>query len=286
MTAETVTVLVVGTGTMGAGIGQVAAMAGDHVFLHDAVPGAAIRAKERIAESLARAAERGRLDAATIPAVLGRLCPVESFAAARDVSIVIEAVKEDVDVKRAVFARLDAAFTSSTLLWTNTSMIPITTIAEGLRHPERVAGTHFFNPAPRMPLVELIAGQQTSAETMSRVEETVTRWGKTPVRAPETPGFIVNRILDAIKRESLALLDEGVAAADIDLGVRLGLNFPMGPFELMDLIGLNTTLDCMIAQARGMGRPAKFSPKIEELVEQGHWGRKTGRGFYTYPSSP
>jgi 3-hydroxybutyryl-CoA dehydrogenase len=139
---------------------------------------------------------------------------------------------------------------------------------------------------PRMPLVEVIAGRLTDADTIRIAVETVTRWGKTPVRAPDTPGFIVNRILDAIKRESLALLDEGVPPAEIDRAVRLGLNFPMGPFELMDLIGLNTTLDCMAAQAKGMGRPAKFSPKIEELVAQRHWGRKTGRGFYTYPPNP
>jgi len=286
MNVDAFSVLVVGTGTMGAGIGQVAAMAGDQVFLYDAAPGAANRAKERTAESLARAAAKGHVDTASIPATLDRLRPVESLAAAGEVSVVIEAVKEDLAVKRSVFADLDAAFAESTLLWTNTSMIAVTQIAEGLRYPGRVCGTHFFNPAPRMPLVEVIAGRLTAAETIHCAEETVRRWGKTPVRAPDTPGFIVNRILDAIKREALALLDEGVPAADIDLGVRLGLNFPMGPFELMDLIGLNTTLDCMIAQAKGMGRPAKFSPQIEELVAQGHWGRKTGRGFYDYPSSP
>jgi len=286
MNADAFSVLVVGAGTMGAGIGQVAAMAGDRVFLFDVAPGAAGRSKERIAGSLARAAAKGHVETTSIPATLARLCPVESFAAAGEVSVVIEAVKEDLAVKRAVFAELDAAFAESTLLWTNTSMIAITSIAEGLRYPGRVAGTHFFNPVPRMPLVEIIAGRLTAADTILRAEETVTRWGKTPVRAPDTPGFIVNRILDAIKRESLALLDEGVPAAEIDRGVRLGLNFPMGPFELMDLIGLNTTLDCMIAQAKGMGRPAKFSPKIEELVAQRHWGRKTGRGFYNYPSNP
>jgi len=286
MSAGPLSLLVVGTGTMGAGIAQIAATAGDHVYLFDAAPGAAARAKERIAAALTRAAAKGHVDAASIPATLNRLEPIDALAGAGGVNVVIEAVKEELAVKRAVFAELDATFPATTLLWSNTSMIAITSIAEGLRFPGRVAGTHFFNPVPRMPLVEIIAGRMTDSDTIAVAVATVTRWGKTPVRAPDTPGFIVNRILDAIKRESLALLDEGVPAADIDRGVRLGLNFPMGPFELMDLIGLNTTLDCMIAQAKGMGRPAMFSPKIQDLVAQGHWGRKTGRGFYTYPSPP
>jgi len=282
MSRKISTVLVVGTGTMGTGIAQVAATAGDTVFLYDAAAGASTRSKERIADSMTRAAAKGHLDAATIAPTLGRLHPVETLAAAGAVDAVIEAVKEDLEVKRAVFAGLEAQFGPETLLWSNTSMILITLIAERLQHPERVAGTHFFNPVPRMKLVEVIAGRRTAPETVRLAEETVTRWGKTVVRAPDSPGFIVNRILDVIKRESLALLDEGVPADQIDQGVRLGLNFPMGPFELMDLIGLNNTLDAMRAQAAAMGRPTTFSPKIEDLVAQGHWGRKTGRGFYGY----
>jgi 3-hydroxybutyryl-CoA dehydrogenase len=276
------TLLVVGTGTMGAGIAQIAAAAGDTVLLFDGAPGVAARAKARIGASMTRAAAKGHLDAASIPLTLERLRPVEALSAAGPIDAAIEAVKEDLAVKQGVFAELEAAFPPATLLWTNTSMISIARIAEKLRHPERVAGVHFFNPVPRMKLVEVIAGERTAPGTVDVAVQTVTRWGKTPVRAPDSPGFIVNRILDAIKRESLALLDEGVPADQIDQGVRLGLNFPMGPFELMDLIGLNNTLDAMKVQAEAVGRSTTFSPRIEKLVAQGHWGRKTGHGFYKY----
>jgi len=281
--AVTGPVLVVGTGTMGAGIAQVAAQAGHRVFLFDQAPGAAERAKARIADSMERAKAKGYVTAELIATTLTNLEPAASLAeAAAEADVVVEAVKEDLDIKRAVFAQLESLTRPTTYLWTNTSMIAITRIADGLKHPERVVGTHFFNPVPRMKLVEVIAGKRTSASAAAIAAATVARWGKTPVQAPDTPGFLVNRVLDAIKREALALLEEGSTPEQVDTAVRLGLNFPMGPFELMDLVGLDTTYDCLLNQASAMGRPATFGQKLPGLVRDGKHGRKTGSGFYQY----
>lgn len=274
--------LVVGTGTMGGGIGQVAAAAGCTVCFYDRAEGAAKGTVQRIEGSLQRAQAKGYVTAEDAQRTLANLHPVDALDVAGEVDAVVEAVKEDLAIKRQVFAHLETLVSPETALWTNTSMIAITRIAEGLQHPERVVGTHFFNPVPRMKLVEVIAGERTSEEAVRLAEATVTRWGKTPVRAPDTPGFIVNRVLDAIKREALQLMEEGTPADQVDTAVRLGLNFPMGPFELMDLVGLETTLDCLKNQAEAMGRPQQFGSKLPVLVEQGKLGRKTGEGFYSY----
>lgn len=275
--------LVVGAGTMGAAIAQVAAMAGWHVWLHDKADGAAGAALQRIAASMERAETKGYLSAEDRSRTLGNLHPSPTLDPAAESTAVIEAVKEDLEIKRGVFRALDAIAPASVFLWTNTSMLSVTAIAGGLQHPGRVAGTHFFNPVPRMKLVEIIAGKETSEDTLRAAEEAVRQWGKTPVRAPDSPGFLVNRILDAIKREALDLLDEGVEPERVDAAVRLGLNFPMGPFELMDLVGLDTTLDCLLAQARAMGRQQETGRGLKRLVEAGKLGRKTGEGFHSYP---
>lgn len=282
MKDDSLTVLVVGAGTMGGGIAQVAAAAGDRVLIYDAQPGAAEQARERSAASLERAQAKGYVTNEDIERTLGNMHPVTALEEGAAADVVVEAVKEDLDIKRQVFAALEEVVSETCGLWTNTSMILISRIMEKLRHPERAAGTHFFNPVPRMKLVEVIAGERTSEEAVQFAMKTVGRWGKTAVRAPDSPGFIVNRILDVIKREALSLLDEGVPPDQVDTAVRLGLNFPMGPFELMDLVGLNTTLDCLIAQAKGMNRPAEFGPHLPKLVEEKNWGRKTGQGFYSY----
>lgn len=275
-------ILVVGTGTMGGGIAQVAAQAGCMVKLYDQSPDAASAARQRIADSLKRAADKGYVDAATVPDTLARLTPVDALDSVGDVDAVIEAVKEDLDVKRAVFAALEAVVPSDAALWSNTSTIPITRIAEGLKYPRRVAGTHFFNPVPRMRLVEVIAGAQTDEAVVALAERTMLAWGKTPVRAPDTPGFIVNRIFDAIKREALQLLEEGAPVDQVDTAVKLGLNFPMGPFEVMDLVGLDTTYHCLQKQAEAMGRSQAFGTHLPNLVRQRKLGRKTGEGFYQH----
>ncbi len=276
------TLMVVGTGTMGSGIAQIAANAGCKVYLYDQADGVAVKARTRVGESLQRALAKGYVSEEDIERTLGNLHPTDTLDDASRVDAVIEAVKEDLVIKQAVFAKLESIVSADTHLWSNTSMISITRIAEGLKHPERVAGTHFFNPVPRMELVEVIAGARSSEETVAVAIETAKSWGKTPVRAPDTPGFLTNRILDAIKREALALLDEGAEPEAVDTAVRLGLNFPMGPFQLMDLVGLDTALDCLVAQAKGMNRSTAFSPKLVEKVKAHNLGRKTGQGFYEY----
>lgn len=279
-------VFVVGSGTMGAGIAQVAAAAGEQVSLFDKAPDAASRAKERIASSLQRASAKGYVTPESAEQTLENLHVARSLEEAASATIVVEAVKEEAAIKQTVFLALEKIISSKAAIWTNTSMISIGQLAEPLANPDRFCGAHFFNPVPRMKLVELIAGPRTAPSTIDAARETVVRWGKTPVLAPDSPGFLVNRILDAIKREALDLLDQGVPADQVDTAVRLGLNFPMGPLELMDLIGLDTTLDCMINQARAMGRPTEFSPKITSLVKAGKTGRKAGEGFYRYDQTP
>lgn len=283
MSKKIESLLVIGTGTMGAGIAQVAAAAGCEVSLYDTALDAAENARARIAASLARAKEKGYVEAADMEDTLARLHPVGTLKSSREAGAVIEAVREDLQVKQEVFLQLENIVPPDTLLWTNTSMISITRIADPLRHPERVAGTHFFNPVPRMKLVEIIGGRRTDARTLEAAESAVRAWGKTPVRAPDTPGFIVNRLLDALLREALSLHEEGVEGRAIDEAVRLGLNFPMGPLELMDLVGLDTTRDCLVAQADGMGRELKCGESLLRLVKDGRLGRKSGRGFFDYP---
>jgi len=282
MNEKICTLLVIGTGTMGRGIAQTAATAGTEVRLYDAEPGVADGCKEAIAGALARAEAKGFLGTDSIPQILDRLTPASSLDACSEVDVVLEAVREDLETKRAVFGEVEQIAGPETYLWTNTSMLSISEIAALLRRPERVVGTHFFNPVPRMKLVEIIAGVKTSPQALAVAERTVTAWGKVIVRAPDSPGFIVNRVLDAIKREALALMSEGVPTEQIDTGVRLGLNFPMGPFELMDLVGLDTALACLETQAARMGRDKDVAPQVKQLVREGNLGRKSGKGFYSY----
>ncbi len=267
---------------MGGGIAQVAAAVGATVFLYDLVPGAAVKARQRIEDSLRRAETKGYVTATVRERTLKGLRPIECMDEARGVAVVVEAVREELSVKQAVFQELEKKTQPETSLWTNTSMISITEIARPMRHPERLVGVHFFNPVPRMELVEIIAGERTSEATLVTAEASVRHWGKTPVRAPDRPGFIVNRLLDALLREALALHEEGVSHMEIDTAVRLGLNFPMGPMELMDLVGLDTIQDCLKSQAAGMKRPVDCGTDLPRLVAEGKFGKKSGEGFYTY----
>ena len=276
--------MVIGTGTMGAGIAQVAALAGCTVHLNDRNPAAVSAAISRISSSLEKSVAGNFLTREEAEAARARLHPAGDLAPAAGCFAIIEAVKEDPSVKAEVFRQIEAAAEPEAWILTNTSMLSISDLARALNCPARFCGLHFFNPVRRMKLVEIIPGRLTDPAVTRGVTDLARRLGKEPVLAPDSPGFIVNRVFDAIKRESLHLLEEGVAPAEIDRALKLGLSFPMGPFELMDLIGLDTTYDCLMNQARQMGRPENFGPVLPALVASGKTGRKAGEGFFTYPT--
>ncbi|HSL98035.1 MAG TPA: 3-hydroxyacyl-CoA dehydrogenase NAD-binding domain-containing protein [Candidatus Deferrimicrobiaceae bacterium] len=281
---------VIGAGTMGAGIAQVALEAGWEVRLHDVTPGAVERARERIRDGLARRAARAVPDPARHDEVVaGQLANLEVAAtapeAAAEAALVIEAVIEDLDAKRALFAELDAVTDAGTILATNTSALSVTKIADGARFAaERVLGLHFFNPAPLLALVEVVAATRTADWAVERAAAFVEGWGKTPIRCADSPGFIVNRVNRPFTLEALRLLHAGVGTVEaIDAAV-VEAGFPMGPFALMDLIGLDVNLAAARSLFEAFGRPPRLrpSPVQEELVASGRLGRKTGEGFYRY----
>jgi 3-hydroxybutyryl-CoA dehydrogenase len=286
---ERAIVAVIGAGTMGAGIAQVALEGGWRVALHDAAPGATERARERIRDGLARRAAKSGIDADTldewVDGRLGLLGTSQSPAeAAGDAHLVIEAVVEELEAKRRLFVELADAAGEDTLLATNTSALSVTDIAAAAFRPERVVGLHFFNPAPVLPLVEVVAGRRSAAWAVARASGIVEGWGKTPIRVADSPGFIVNRVNRPYTLEPLRLLRSGAGSIESIDAALTGAGFPMGPFALMDLIGIDVNL----AAARGLfdasGRPPRFrpSPIQEELVAAGRLGRKTGEGFYRY----
>ena len=273
---------VVGAGTMGAGIAQVAAAAGHAVRLFDVREAAAQSAIDGIATGLAGQVEKGRLAAADRDATLARLSAVSSLAELRDAGLVIEVIVEDLPAKQALMRELESLVPESAVLATNTSSISITAIAKGLRHPQRVVGMHFFNPVPAMKLVEVVSGAETSRAVAAAVFELAARWGKTPVHARSTPGFIVNRIARPYYAEALALLQEQAATpADIDAVAR-SAGFRMGPCELMDLIGhdVNFAVTQSVFDANFGDR--RYAPSIvqKDLLDGGRLGRKSGKGFY------
>jgi 3-hydroxybutyryl-CoA dehydrogenase len=280
---------VVGAGIMGSGIAQVGLEAGDEILLHD-VDGSAIdRATDRIRDGLARRAAKLDLDPDTIDDwVDGRLARLRGSTTLDQVGaesdVVIEAALESLDLKRTIFGTLDAASPPRTILASNTSALSIGAIAEATSRPGRVVGLHFFNPAPLMALVEVVAGPATEPAVVDRSVALVERWGKTAVRSADAPGFIVNRVNRPFTIEALRILEAGEASVDqIDTAIRDG-GFPMGPFELMDLAGLDVNLAAATGIWEGLGRPERLrpSPIQEELVAEGRLGRKTGQGFYRY----
>jgi len=286
MNLETVGVL--GAGQMGAGIAQVAAAAGHDVLMADVALEVVQKARAGMAQRLAGAVEKGKMDRATADGILGRVRPVASVADFRNVGIAIEAVAEKVELKLKLFRELDAAAPPDAILASNTSSISITLIAAATRRPARVIGMHFMNPVPVMKLVELIRGLQTSDATYTAVKTLAEKWDKTTTTAKDYPGFIVNRLLFPFLNEACDALMSGVGGVeDIDTSIKLGLNHPMGPFRLADLIGLDTVLAIARVLHEGLGE-AKYrpSPLLVKYVEAGWLGRKTGRGFYQYESGP
>jgi 3-hydroxybutyryl-CoA dehydrogenase len=275
---------VVGAGQMGAGIAQVAAQAGIEVMLADATPELARRGHEKIAGALGKLVEKGKVSAGDRAALLARIRPVERLEDCARAQILIEAVVESEAAKREIFERADAILPPESLLASNTSSISITRLAAATRRPEKFVGMHFMNPPPVMQLVEIIRGLQTAEATYRTALDLAKRLGKTTVTAKDRPGFVVNRILIPLLNEACFALEEGLASAeDIDTGVRLGLNHPMGPLTLADFVGLDTLLAIAEVLHRELGddkyRPA---PILRQYVAAGWLGRKAGRGFYDY----
>jgi 3-hydroxybutyryl-CoA dehydrogenase len=271
-------VLVVGAGQMGGGIAQVVAASGRRVSLHDAAPGATERGLQTMRKSLERLAEKGGADP---DEVLSRVEPADDLVAA---DLMIEAVVEDFDVKADVFRRADETLPEGALLASNTSSIPITSLAAVTSRPECVVGMHFFNPVPVLKLVEVVRGLETSDETAAAIVALAEDLGKTPAEARDLPGFVSNRILMPFVNEAAYALLEGVAEPEaIDTIAKLGFAHPMGPLALADLIGLDTCVAIMEVLHEGLGDP-KYAPcpLLRQYVQAGRLGRKSGRGFYDY----
>ncbi|GHG59012.1 3-hydroxyacyl-CoA dehydrogenase [Streptomyces griseocarneus] len=279
------TVSVVGTGTMGQGIAQVALLAGHPVRLYDAAPGRAAEAGRGIAARLDRLVDKGRLDAARRDAALERLRPAEDPAELADSALVIEAILEQLDAKQKLFVRLESVVGDDCLLATNTSSLSVTAVGGALRLPGRLVGLHFFNPAPLLPLVEVVRGHATDRAAADRARATVAAWGKTPVSCADTPGFIVNRIARPFYAEAFRVHEEGAAdPATIDAVLRESGGFAMGPFELTDLIGQDVNNAVTRSVHEAFFHDPKFRPSLaqQRLVEAGLLGRKSGRGWFDH----
>ena len=271
-------VLVVGAGQMGAGIAQVVGASGRRVSLHDALPGATDRALEAMRKSLGKLEEKG---GAPAEEVLARIEVVEGLLPA---DLMIEAVVEDAEVKEEIFRRADAELPPESVLASNTSSIPIGSLAAASRRPDKVIGMHFFNPVPVLKLVEIIRGRDTSDETAEAITALARELGKTPALANDFPGFVSNRILMPFINEAVWALHDGVAEAEsIDTIAKLGFAHPLGPLALADLIGLDTCVAIMGVLQEGLGDDRYAPcPLLQELVGAGKLGRKSGSGFYEY----
>jgi 3-hydroxybutyryl-CoA dehydrogenase len=283
--ATSVPIAVVGAGTMGTGIAQVAAAAGHRVLLYDGVPGAVEAALARVKAALERAENRGRISADQRTSTFARISACRDLDALAPAGLVIEAIVEDLAAKRKLLETLEVLLGPDAILASNTSSLSITALAAGLQHQGRVVGMHFFNPAPRMALVEVVRGLASDPEAVATVMATAEAWGKTAVEVRSTPGFIVNRVARPFYGEALRALAEGAAdVATIDAVMRDAGGFRMGPFELMDLIGLDVNLAVSRQVHEAYHHDPRYTPSLiqRELVEAGRHGRKAGGGFYDH----
>jgi 3-hydroxybutyryl-CoA dehydrogenase len=277
-------IAVVGAGTMGSGIAQVSATSGFHTTLIDISAEALARARQSIQQSVEKLFSKGKLDETARQNALEGMVSGTDLALAADADLIVEAATENKPLKLKVFAELDAQAKPSALLASNTSSISITSLAAATNRPSQVIGMHFMNPVPIMPLVELIRGLDTSAETVAVALEVCRAMGKTALEANDSPGFIANRILMPMINEAIFCLMEGVGTAEaIDGVMKLGMNHPMGPLALADFIGLDVCLAILEVLHSELGEDKyRPCPLLRKMVAAGHYGRKTGRGFYTY----
>lgn len=275
---------VVGAGQMGAGIAQVAAAAGYDVLLSDVKQEFVDRGMATIEKSLAKFVEKGRLSAEDRDATLGRIQTTTELSKFTDRDLVVEAIVEKVEVKTEVFRQLDEVVPEHAILASNTSSIPITELAAATGRPDRFIGMHFMNPVPLMTLVEMIRGEDTSDATADAVRGAAEKMGKTVAEVNDFPGFVSNRVLLPMINEAIYCVYEGVGEPEaIDTVMKLGMNHPMGPLALADLIGLDTCLSILQVLHEGLGDPKyRPCPLLRRKVQAGHLGRKSGRGFYTY----
>jgi 3-hydroxybutyryl-CoA dehydrogenase len=278
-------ICVVGAGLMGAGIAQVAAQSGFNVNLNDVEDRFIQNGVNTIQKNLKRLTDKGKMDASEAEAVRSRIKPILSLAdAAKDVDVFIEAIIEKMDLKKKFYKELEAVAPDAAIFATNTSGLSITEIASVTKRPERFVGMHFFNPVPMMQLVEVIRGIATSDETVGIIKGLASKMGKTAIEVQEGPGFVVNRILVPMLCEAIFVLQEGLAsAAEIDEGMKLGANHPMGPLALCDLVGLDTLLSVQQHLYEEFADP-KYRPPglLRKMVRAGHLGRKSGKGFFDY----
>lgn len=276
---------IIGAGTMGSGIAQVAAVAGYGVILYDIDAPVLDRSMKQIENNLTKAIEKNKLTAAEKETALAKIKTSVDFSQLKNSTTVIEAAAERLDIKQGIFQRLDDLLPHESIIATNTSSLSVTVLGAATRRPDRVIGMHFFNPAHIMKLVEIIKGIETSHTTISRITSLAKEFGKTPVLASDTPGFIVNRIARPFYGEALRLLGEGVASADeIDRIVKKSGGFKMGPFELMDLIGIDINFSVSKSVYEQFFHEPRYRPHPiqQQMVDANLLGRKTGKGFYEY----
>lgn len=276
---------VLGSGSMGTGIAQVAATAGHEVYLCDKNPEALNKASQFLQKILNRLVEKGRLDDPEAKAIFGRIYLVENMSAYQEADLVIEAIVENLEIKKAVFQQIENIVSKDCILATNTSSLSVAAIAAACEQPERVIGIHFFNPAPLMKLVEIIPAVQTSTETIEKATDWIESWGKLVVKAKDTPGFIVNRVARPFYGEALRILDEGLAdVPTIDWAMKELGGFRMGPFQLMDYIGNDINYTVTETVFKAFFYDPRYRPSFTQkrMAEAGYLGRKSGRGFYHY----